>query len=220
MITLFAAVSCGKSETPPKNCTLYFVGEGVGIEPQSIVHGNYATAPENPEIEGYDFGGWFTDNDTFTNKWDFETDIVTQDTTLYAKWEEKTLHNYPIEIPFTEYSLAGTFCQWTNLNYDDKIIVINNNEKLANHINCLEGNCPEIDFSKYSLLLSSGRTNKVIFKINKHLLLQLSANKYKLDIEIYLLDADAHEQWDTALIVNKLKKENNIELKVILIYNY
>ena len=78
-------------EILPKYYTVNFVGEGVGIEPQSITHGNYATAPENPEREGYDFGGWFTDNGTFANQWDFKTNIVTQDTTLYAKWEENTL---------------------------------------------------------------------------------------------------------------------------------
>ena len=74
--------------TPSALYTLNFAGEGIVIEPQSIAHGNCATAPENPERENYGFEGWFTDNGTFANEWDFETDIVTQDTTLYAKWEE------------------------------------------------------------------------------------------------------------------------------------
>ena len=90
VITLFAATGCDKTETL-KYYTVNFAGEGVSIEPQSITQGNYATAPENPVREGYDFSGWFTDNGTFANEWNFKTDIVTQDTTLYAKWEDNTL---------------------------------------------------------------------------------------------------------------------------------
>ena len=91
IVVLFAASGCDKTEIQPKHYTITFAGEGVGIEPQSVIHGNYATVPENPKREGFGFIGWFTDNGTFANKWDFKTDIVTQDTTLYAKWEENTL---------------------------------------------------------------------------------------------------------------------------------
>ena len=90
VVALFAASGCDKTEILPKHYTVNFVGEGVGIEPQSVENGNHATAPENPQREGYSFGGWFTDNGTFDNEWDFKTDIVTQDTTLYAKWEENS----------------------------------------------------------------------------------------------------------------------------------
>jgi len=124
-------------------------------------------------------------------------------------------NNDPVETPFTEYSLAGTFCQWTNLNYDDKIIVINSNEKLASYINCLEGNYPEIDFLKYTLLLANGIVpNGCIIK--KCLLQQLSINGYKLDIEILTDISEIMCPWVMALIVNKLKEESNIELKIIV----
>ncbi|MCL1936775.1 MAG: InlB B-repeat-containing protein [Candidatus Azobacteroides sp.] len=88
---LFATVGCDKSEIPPKYYTLNFAGEEIDIEPQSIAYGNYAAAPENPEREGYYFGGCFTDNGTFAKEWNFKTDVVTHDTTLYAKWEENAL---------------------------------------------------------------------------------------------------------------------------------
>jgi len=68
--------------------TVTFSGEEIDIEPQTIEEGNLATKPADPERTNYDFGGWYTDNDTFENKWDFETDVVMQDTTLYAKWEQ------------------------------------------------------------------------------------------------------------------------------------
>ena len=105
-ITLFTAVGCGDEPKPPlKYYTLNFVGEKVDIEPQSIAYGKYATAPENPEREGYCFAGWFTDNTTFANEWDFKTNIVTQDTTLYAKWEKNTL--LEINLQGTKWKLIG-----------------------------------------------------------------------------------------------------------------
>ena len=99
-VTLFVAGSCNKLETQPKHYILNFSGEGVDIEPQLIASGDHAIAPENPQRESYDFDGWFTDTDTFANPWDFETDVVTQDTTLYAKWELIKICN--VDNPLTD----------------------------------------------------------------------------------------------------------------------
>ena len=43
--------------------------------------------PSNPTKEGYTFGGWYKDIE-FTTLWNFDVDIITSDTTLYAKWIE------------------------------------------------------------------------------------------------------------------------------------
>ena len=67
LVILFASSGCDKTEILSKLYTVSFVGEGVGIEPQSITHGNHATTPENPEREGYGFAGWFTDNLVYIN---------------------------------------------------------------------------------------------------------------------------------------------------------
>jgi len=67
-----------------------FEGEETDIEPQTVEHGNYITKPPDPEREDYNFRGWFIDNGNFANEWNFEINVVTQDTTLYAKWEVKT----------------------------------------------------------------------------------------------------------------------------------
>ncbi|MDL2309317.1 InlB B-repeat-containing protein [Bacteroidales bacterium OttesenSCG-928-C03] len=200
LATLLLIASCDNTEILPKY-TVNFVGEGVSIEPQSVVHGNYATAPKNPEREGYDFAGWFTDNDTFINEWDFKTDIVTQNVTLYTKWEESIWQDYPIEIPFEEYSLIGTSCQWANFE-PNKVTIINSDEELSNYIVCIDDDYPKIDFDTKTLLFASGGTNNGVVDILIKLLLE--NNNYSLDIDITLDDSTVAQGWYVAVTVDKI----------------
>lgn len=39
---------------------------------------------------GYNFMGWFTDKETFSNQWDFNSGTVIGNMTLYAKWDKKS----------------------------------------------------------------------------------------------------------------------------------
>lgn len=50
----------------------------------TIQEGQSLTQPATPEVEGYVFVGWFSDQ-TLTQAWDF-TSPVTANLTLYAKW--------------------------------------------------------------------------------------------------------------------------------------
>lgn len=47
------------------------------------------TKPAAPAKSGYTFGGWYKEADC-TNVWDFDTDTVTADVTLYAKWTKNS----------------------------------------------------------------------------------------------------------------------------------
>jgi len=122
---------------------------------------------------------------------------------------------YPTDIPFTEYSLAET-CQWTNLAYDNTVIVINSDEKLSQYMACTSGGYPEIDFEKQALLLASGATNSGIIKLTTKNLQQLSLDKYELNLEIDLFDNANVSTWSTALVVEKVREESILELNVIL----
>jgi uncharacterized repeat protein (TIGR02543 family) len=52
-----------------------------------VPSGGYATEPDpTPTLEGYAFAGWFTDDGTFLNQFDFRYDTIIENTTLYAKW--------------------------------------------------------------------------------------------------------------------------------------
>jgi len=48
----------------------------------------------DPVRDGYDFGGWFKE-EACTNEWNFTTDVVTGNITLYAKWNKKTGYETP-----------------------------------------------------------------------------------------------------------------------------
>ena len=124
-----------------------------------------------------------------------------------------------IEIPFTEYSLAGTSCQWVNINYgnysfDANVIAINSSEELEEYIDCSSGSYPEIDFSKHTLLLASGRAPNGVHEIS-NCSLQFSNNEYQLEIRIHLEPREVIGRWIMALVVNKLREESDIDLKII-----
>ena len=61
--------------------------EGSEIEAMFAKKGEKIYEPLAPVRDIYMFDGWFTDNYTFSNKWDFSENIVTEDITLYAKWK-------------------------------------------------------------------------------------------------------------------------------------
>lgn len=58
---------------------------GTVVKPETVTYGNKATKPTNPTCSGYTFAGWYTDNEKFFNKYDFNT-LVTGNIILYAKW--------------------------------------------------------------------------------------------------------------------------------------
>jgi len=70
---------------------------GSPVESQTVDFGGKLTKPADPTKEGHTFAGWYIDNETFENTWDFENDIVTGDMTLYAKWTELSEPTVPSE---------------------------------------------------------------------------------------------------------------------------
>ena len=130
--------------------------------------------------------------------------------TVTTSYEEP---EYPMNIPFTEYSLS-LFCYWTNLEYDNSVVIINSKEEMSHYIECTTGNYSEIDFSKHSLLLLSGKTDFEFMKVNVTDLQQLSEKEYELKIEILLDKETVTEEWDVAIVVEKVSRDSNFKLNV------
>ena len=76
------------------DCTVKFqTNGGTPIDPVTAIYGELLPRPEDPAREGKYFAGWFKDIH-LTEEWDFATDTVKGNMTLYAKWSD-TLVNVP-----------------------------------------------------------------------------------------------------------------------------
>ena len=70
------------------DCTVTFETNGGSKIPDLVAqYGETIARPDNPVREGYHLVGWYTDID-LKNPWDFDTDTVQGNMTLYAKWEQ------------------------------------------------------------------------------------------------------------------------------------
>lgn len=70
--------------------TVKFVSDYGSFADQTIEHGKPIDTDKLtiPEVEGYTFDGWYTDNTHYSTKFDFSTPIKSN-TTVYAKWTAK-----------------------------------------------------------------------------------------------------------------------------------
>ena len=74
------------------NITFNAKEHGTAPAGYEVIGGSKLSAPEEPTETGYTFGGWYKES-ACTNAWNFATETVTGDVTLYAKW---TLNKYTI----------------------------------------------------------------------------------------------------------------------------
>ncbi len=58
---------------------------GNACDSQSILYNGLVVKPADPSKEGYIFAGWYKEAD-YQTKWDFTTDKITSEVTIYAKW--------------------------------------------------------------------------------------------------------------------------------------
>lgn len=70
-----------------KYTVIYNTNGGSAVDSATVSEGHKLTAPGEPTKAGYTFHGWYKDA-AFTNRWNFDADTVTGNTTLYAKWTE------------------------------------------------------------------------------------------------------------------------------------
>ncbi len=77
----------------------YCIEEGK-TETVVVEKGSLLTKPSDPQKDGVLFAGWYTDP-AYTHPWQFNTDRVNADTTLYAKWSALPGTN-PVTDPATD----------------------------------------------------------------------------------------------------------------------
>lgn len=70
---------------PTQLTVTYVYNNGQANASETVNFGNTANGVADPTWEGHAFKGWYTDNGSFANAYDFTTP-VTENITLYAKW--------------------------------------------------------------------------------------------------------------------------------------
>ena len=110
-----------------------------------------------------------------------------------------------------------------------KAVVINSYDELDPYFNSSYVCCilsgveshriypPSIDFSKQTLLLATGVAVSGISGISGWRLEQFSPNRYKLNVELALNQAQVLESWILPLLTDKLSEESRIEVNVTTI---
>lgn len=72
------------------DCVVTFMTNGGNeVADQIVQYGEKVVRPEDPVREGYIFDGWYQDIH-LTEKWDFDSDVVQGNMSLYAKWSPAT----------------------------------------------------------------------------------------------------------------------------------
>ena len=91
----YAGVLNNSAKVTIKDASTYSVGLHYGMASVSdtsfsVVYGDKITKPADPEISGFILSGWYKDP-SFKNEWDFDTDVVCENITLYAKCVQNEL---------------------------------------------------------------------------------------------------------------------------------
>lgn len=143
---VFGIVGCNNNTETPDNTdgTTYIVtfdvqGHGTAPVMQTVDAGAHANEPSAPSESGWTFGGWFKEADC-ENEYNFASETVTKNITLYAKWTQDSVEmpNLPNDKRPTIY-LAGDstvqgyggtqfiagWGQYLNLFLDGEVSVVN-----------------------------------------------------------------------------------------------
>ena len=123
-------------------------------------------------------------------------------------------------LPYTEYSLDGTLCEWNFTDDFDQIfdvVIVNSDEELSNYIKSDNAaSYPNIDFTKQSLIITHGCSASGIESIHLADFTKLSDSDYKIIIEIKQTLASVMSPWVYAFSVDKISDDTQVELGIVL----
>jgi len=88
-IAVFAMSAVFTSCNKEKFSVTFDSNGGSNIATQTVSSGNKVEKPQNPTKDRYTFVAWYKD-EGLTTDWNFTTDVVTSDITLFSRWSENT----------------------------------------------------------------------------------------------------------------------------------
>lgn len=125
------------------SCMITFDVQGRGTAPAAqagVKVGDTAEKPVDPTAAGYRFDGWYQDT-ACTKVWNFDTDIVQADMTLYAKWLEESKEDGGFafqeiaDMPYT-----GKACKPTVSVYDGDVLLKSGRDYQIKYYNNTDAN--------------------------------------------------------------------------------
>ena len=135
--------------------------------------------------------------------------------------EEDIPFDTPIDVPFTELSLLQEVCEcrqwactWVRVNTESELVVINSDNELRRHVNCVK-NLPVIDFSRHTLLLARGVEGHLV-GVDLIELQQLSSRNFTMTINLFPGAGSAITHWHVAIVTRKLERTDNVKLNVTM----
>ena len=108
IILALSIASCGINSQPSNTTDAkkentfsvhFLTGIDLSIDSVEVEAGKTVNAPTFTPVDHYTLEGWYLDEE-YTTEWKFDTDVVTQDTILYAKWDFEP-YEYSIKLPTT-----------------------------------------------------------------------------------------------------------------------
>ena len=113
VLSVFSLFIAGCSKKTEKYAVTFDSDGGTEIASVQVEKGKKITKPEDPSKEHYVFGGWYLED----TEWVFESDTVTKNTALTAKWTPEvysvTLKNYDGTVLATENVSYGSMPQYS-----------------------------------------------------------------------------------------------------------
>lgn len=122
------------------SCRVAFDVQGYGTAPGEYIDvkvGSTIRKPDDPSAAGYQFGGWCKDA-ACTKEWNFDTDIVQEDMTLYAKWFRVSGNGSFSLQEISDVSYTGNACKPAVNVYDGETLLKAGRDyqvRYANNIN-------------------------------------------------------------------------------------
>ena len=108
-------------------------GQGTAPADQTVLEGDKVTAPADPTRTGYTFDGWYVGASTGNpTKWNFATDTVTGNITLWAKW---TANTFTVVFDKNDANATGTMANQTFTYGVSQNLTLNAFSKSGYHFN-------------------------------------------------------------------------------------
>jgi len=85
IICALLGIMFGCSTEPEIHHVTFDSNGGSTVPSVTVADGGGIEKPQDPTKQGFSFKGWYRQND-YQHEWNFSTDVVTADMTLYAKW--------------------------------------------------------------------------------------------------------------------------------------